>query len=50
MDWIPKVAFVVFFVIFIAVVIYAIRMSKSEVDRMGSLPLDDDIQEGKKRV
>ncbi len=51
MDWIPKVAFVVFFVIFIGVVIYAIRMSKKEVDRLGSLPLDDEkIHEGKKSV
>ncbi len=49
MDWIPQVAFVVFFVIFIAMTIYAIRLSKKEVKRLGDLPLDvEGIQEGEK--
>jgi len=49
MDWIPQVAFVVFFVIFIAMTIYAIRLSKKEVKRLGDLPLDGEgIQEGEK--
>lgn len=49
MDWIPQVAFVVFFTIFIAMTIYAIRLSKQEVDRLGDLPLDKEgVQEGEK--
>jgi hypothetical protein len=50
-DWIPQVAFVIFFVIFIVVTIRAIRMSKSEIDRIGGLPLNDEnVQDGRKKV
>lgn len=49
-DWIPQVAFVIFFVIFIVVTIRAIRMSKNEIDRIGGLPLNDEnVQEGRKK-
>lgn len=41
-DWIPQIAFVIFFAIFVGVVIRALRMSRKEVNRIENLPLTEE--------
>lgn len=38
----PVISFVIFFLFFIGVTIMVINMKKSEVERMGNMPLEDD--------
>jgi cbb3-type cytochrome oxidase subunit 3 len=37
----PVIAILVFFVFFIALLIYVIRMDKTKIDEMASLPIND---------
>lgn len=46
-DWVllvPIVSFCIFAAVFLVVAVRALRMRKSERERMASLPLDDDDQ------
>jgi hypothetical protein len=38
----PLISLTIFFVFFVSVFIYAMKMSKAEVKEMGQLPLEDD--------
>jgi cbb3-type cytochrome oxidase subunit 3 len=41
----PLISFLIFFIFFIALFVWVIRMSKSEVSQMAALPLEDDENE-----
>lgn len=37
----PLISFILFFAFFVGLIIYAMRLSKSSVDEMSSIPLND---------
>lgn len=41
----PMISFLIFFIFFIALFVWVIRMSKSEVSQMAALPLEEDENE-----
>jgi hypothetical protein len=46
-DWalcVPIISFCIFFVVFVAVTIRALRIGKSERERLASLPLEPDSE------
>lgn len=46
-DWalcVPIISFCIFFVVFVAVTIRALRIGKSERERLASLPLDSETE------
>ena len=46
-DWalcVPIISFCIFFVVFLAVTIRALRIGKSERERLASLPLDSETE------
>ena len=45
--WIPFISFFIFAVVFIAVTIRALRISKTERSRLASLPLEDPSENSK---
>ena len=38
----PVISLTIFFIFFVLVFVYVMKMSKSEVSKMGNLPLDDE--------
>ncbi len=41
----PVISLTIFFVFFVLVFVYVMRMSKAEVQEMGQLPLEDDASQ-----
>lgn len=42
----PVISLTIFFVFFVLVFVYVMRMSKTEIQEMGQLPLEDDASHG----
>ena len=42
----PVISLTIFFVFFVLVFVYVMKMSKTEVHEMGQLPLEDDASHG----
>ena len=40
----PLISFVIFFLFFIGLIIYAMRLSKASIEEMSSIPLSDSIE------
>lgn len=40
----PIISVLIFFIFFVGLIIYAIRMKQSEVDEISALPLNDSIE------
>jgi len=41
----PIISFIIFFLFFIGLIIWVIKMRKSEVNKMAAMPLDEDMEE-----